>query len=174
MDGAIVELQLLGLGCASKCKASPMASSRWATQPQVYSDTPSDRNTLNPAQMPRTGRPPSPLALNPAPRPPWPPPSSPAPWPPPHTPRNVGGARHPHPDPPTPAPPGPSLPPPPLHPPRGLPERLSPWPPEPSPGALPTPTASSMVGIEGDSPKPQKAVVWVVACESSQREGKET
>ena len=24
-----------------------MASSRWATQPQVYSDTPSDRNTLN-------------------------------------------------------------------------------------------------------------------------------
>ena len=36
-------IQPLGLGCASKCKASPMA-----TQPQVYSDTPSDRNTLNP------------------------------------------------------------------------------------------------------------------------------
>ena len=41
-------IQPLGLGCASKCKASPMASFRWATQPQVYSDTPSDGNTLNP------------------------------------------------------------------------------------------------------------------------------
>ena len=30
-------IQPLALGCASKCKASPMASSRWATQPLRYS-----------------------------------------------------------------------------------------------------------------------------------------
>ena len=29
-----------------------------------------------------------------------------------------------------------------------------------------------MVGILGDSPKPKKAVVWVVACESSQQVGR--
>ena len=47
-------IQPLGLGCA------PMASSRWATQPQVYSDTPSDRSTLNwpkpPGDLPRDPR----------------------------------------------------------------------------------------------------------------------
>ena len=139
-------------------QASPMASSCWATHPQVYSDTPSDRNTLNPRRkaLERGGSRnldhcPKMLALGGYKQSCF----LSLPWPPCPHPSRAPALNFPEPAPKPGAPEPHDVP---FHrEPPSEPQNQSPKPAVRLPTnsyCLPTPTASSMVGIEGDSPKP--------------------